>query len=121
MAADTISMIKLKQLFLLHQNGESYRNIARVIGISRNTVKKYIRTARLNGDKVQELALKEDYELEKLFGEPTVISRDRVLDLEPFMPYMDKALLDTGVNRWLIWGEYKKQFPDGYSYTQFCY
>jgi lambda repressor-like predicted transcriptional regulator len=102
MAADTISMIKLKQIFLLHQKGESYRNIARVVGISKNTVKKYIRTAHLKGDQVQDLALKEDYELEKIFAEPAIESRDRNLDLLPFFPYMDKSLKETGVNRWLL-------------------
>lgn len=121
MAADTISMIKLKQIFLLHQNGESYRNIARVVGISKNTVKKYIRTAQLKGNLTSELALKEDYELEKLFAEPAIESRDRNLDMLPFLPYMEKALKDTGVNRWLLWGEYKRQYPDGYAYSQFCY
>jgi hypothetical protein len=97
MAADTISMIKLKQLFLLHQNGESLRNIARVIGISRNTVKKYIRLAKLKGTELQDLVQQEDYELEKLFAEPAIESRDRVLDLEPFYPYLDNALKD--INR----------------------
>ncbi|MEO5892034.1 MAG: IS21 family transposase [Ferruginibacter sp.] len=26
----------------------------------------------------------------------------------------------TGVNRWVLWGEYKVLHPDGYSYSQFC-
>jgi len=120
MAADTISMTKLKQLFLLHQNGESQRNIARVIGISKNTVKKYIRLAKLKGNEVQDLVQQEDYELEKLFAEPGIESRDRERDLEPFYPYLDKVLKDTGVTRWLVWGEYKYKHPDGFSYTQFC-
>jgi transposase len=121
MAAETISMIKLKQIFLLHQNGESYRNIARVVGISKNTVKKYIRTAQLKGNLARDLALKEDYELEKLFAEPAIESRDRNLDILLFLPYMEKALKETGVDRWHLWGEYKNQYPDGYAYSQFCY
>jgi transposase len=121
MAAETISMIKLKQIFLLHQNGESYRNIARVVGISKNTVKKYIRTAQLKGNLISDLALKEDYELEKLFAEPALESRDRNLDILTFLPYMEKALKETGVDRWQLWGEYKSQYPDGYAYSQFCY
>ncbi|HCN83160.1 MAG TPA: hypothetical protein DIT07_05990, partial [Sphingobacteriaceae bacterium] len=95
MAADTISMTKLKQLFLLHQNGESQRNIAKVIGISKNTVKKYIRLAKLKGNEVQDLVQQEDYEQEKLFAEPGIESRDRERDLEPFYPYLDKVLKDT--------------------------
>lgn len=114
-------MIKLKQIFLLHQNGESYRNIARVVGISKNTVKKYIRTAQLKGNLTSDLALKEDYELEKLFAEPAIESRDRNLDILLFLPYMEKALKETGVDRWHLWGEYKNQYPDGYAYSQFCY
>jgi transposase len=121
MAADTISMIKLKQIFLLHQNGESYHNIARIVGISRNTVKKYIRTAQIKGNTASELAQKQDYELEQLFAEPAIQSRDRTLDLLSFFPYMDKEIKRTGVNRWFLWGEYKSRYPDGYAYSQFCY
>ena len=62
MAAETINMIKLKQIFLLHQNGESYRQIARITGTSKNTVKKYIRTALLKGNQINELSVKEDHE-----------------------------------------------------------
>ena len=88
MAAETINMIKLKQIFLLHQNGESYRQIARITGTSKNTVKKYIRTALLKGNQINELSVKEDHELEKLFAEPVIESRDRNLDLLSFFPYM---------------------------------
>lgn len=121
MAAETINMIKLKQIFLLHQNGESYRQIARITGTSKNTVKKYIRTALLKGNQINDLSVKEDYELEKLFAEPVIESRDRNLDLLSFFPYMDEELSAVGVNRWLLWGEYKTRYPDGYAYSQFCH
>ena len=121
MAAETINMIKLKQIFLLHQNGESYRQIARITGTSKNTVKKYIRTALLKGNQIKDLSVKEDYELEKLFAEPVIESRDRNLDLLSFFPYMDEEISSVGVNRWLLWGEYKARYPDGYAYSQFCH
>ena len=118
MAAETINMIKLKQIFLLHQNGESYRQIARITGTSKNTVKKYIRTALLKGNQINELSVKEDHELEKLFAEPVIESRDRNLDLLSFFPYMVEELSAVGVNRWLLWGEYKTRYPDGYAGRQ---
>lgn len=121
MAAETISMTKLKQIFLLKRQGESLRNIARITHTSKNTVKKYLRTAQEWNLAVETLAGKADHELEALFAEPAIESKDRHLDLLSFFPYMDKELCRVGVNRWLLWGEYKARFPDGYAYTQFCY
>ena len=118
MAAETINMIKLKQIFLLHQNGESYRQIDPITGTSKNTVKKYIPTALLKGNQINELSVKEDHELEKLFAGPFIESRDRNLDLLSFFPYMVEELSSVGVNRWLLWGEYKTRYPDGYAGRQ---
>jgi transposase len=37
------------------------------------------------------------------------------------MDYYHQELIRTGVNRWLLWSEYRQNNPNGYSYTQFCY
>jgi transposase len=33
---------------------------------------------------------------------------------------MEIELKRTGVNRWVLWGEYRMLYSDGYSYSQFC-
>ena len=36
-------------------------------------------------------------------------------------PYLTEELRRVGVNRWLLWHEYKSNYPSGYSYSQFCF
>ena len=43
MAGKIKSMSQIKQLLQLHQQGKSKKEIARILGISRNTVKSYLR------------------------------------------------------------------------------
>jgi transposase len=120
MAGETISMIKLKQIFLLRLQGTPYETISRSLGCSRNTVKKYVRLAEQRGLDPAALTRLEDHELEKLFSEPAVVSQYRYQDLESLFPHMEKELKRVGVTRWVLWGEYKARFPDGYAYSQFC-
>ncbi len=35
--------------------------------------------------------------------------------------YAEKELHKTGVNRQMLWVEYKEQHPDGYTYSRYCY
>jgi len=120
MAGETISMIKLKQIFLLRLQGTPYDTIARSLGCSRNTVKKYVRLAEQRRLDPIALTAMEDHELEKLFSEPAVVGQYRYQDLESLFPHMEKEIKRVGVTRWILWGEYKAQFPDGYAYSQFC-
>jgi transposase len=120
MAGETITMTKLKQIFLLRNNGVSLDTISKNVQSSRNTVKKYIRLADQKGLSFGILASKEDHELEKIFAEPVHVSKDRCQNLEGLFPSIEKELKRTGVTRWTLWGEYKSKYPDGYSYSQFC-
>ncbi|PWV44400.1 IS21 family transposase [Chitinophaga sp. S165] len=120
MAGETISMTKLKQIFLHRRNGMALEAIARVMNISRNTVKKYIRLAEQKGLELEQLAAMEEHDLEKIFAEPTSVGKSRFQDLEGMFGWMEQELKRTGVTRWLLWAEYKSRYPDGYAYTQFC-
>lgn len=120
MAGETISMTKLKQIFLLKDNGVSLEAISRTVQCSRNTVKKYIRMAVQKGYSFSDLGGKEDHELEKIFADPVQVSKDRYQNLEELFPGIAKELKRVGVTRWRLWGEYKSQYPDGYSYSHFC-
>jgi transposase len=120
MAGETITMIKLKQIFLLRNNGVSLETISETVKSSRNTVKKYLRLAQQRGLPFEELSTKEDHELEKIFTEPSHVTKQRYEQLEELFPKIKGELKITGVTRWTLWGEYKALYPDGYSYTQFC-
>jgi transposase len=120
MAGETISMTKLKQIFLLRKQGVPLDRISKHVQTSRNTVKKYIRLAAQRGFTLDDLSAREDHELEKIFAEPTYVSKDRYQHLEKLFPWIEKELLRTGVTRWILWGEYKSSYPDGYGYSHFC-
>jgi transposase len=44
-----------------------------------------------------------------------------MLALQRCFPQVDKELKRTGMNRRILWEAYRKEFPDGFQYTQFCF
>lgn len=120
MAGKTITMIKLKQIIRLRSNDVPLQTIAKAVGISRNTVKKYLQVIQSHGYSIDHLLALEDEELDKLLKDPEKQSAERMAIIYARFPQIKKELERVGVNRWLLWGEYKKEHPDGYSYSQFC-
>jgi transposase len=121
MAGKTITMSKLKQIIRLRGNGVSLQRISKGVGISRNTVKKYLKLIEVKGLDHDELLGMADEQLTLLLSDPDQISQERHKALKKLLPYLEKELQRTGVTRWILWGEYKQQHPDGYSYAHFCY
>ena len=120
MAGTTITMSKVKQILRLKSDGVGLQTIAKAVGISRNTVKKYVRLVEVKGYKIAELLDKEAEQLEALLSDPDQVSTQRYESLVVLFPYMSKELKRVGVTRWILWGEYKDKHPDGYSYAHFC-
>lgn len=121
MAGKAIIMSKVKQIIRLRKKGVALQSIAKGVGISRNTVKKYLRLIEVKGYDHQELLSLEDEQLEALLAEPDQMSEARQHTLYAIFPHVEKELNRTGVNRWILWGEYKEQHPDGYGYAHFCH
>lgn len=48
-------------------------------------------------------------------------SDKRLQALRRCFPHVDKKLKRTGTNRRILWEAYRKEFPDGFQYTQFCF
>ena len=117
MASPPIRMSTLKQIIQLHQRGVGIKTIARRLGISKNTVRKYLR--RLTSDAVVVTATEE--ELHQVLRRPDTPTQDRYEHFQSLLPYLEKELQKTGVTRQLLWQEYKRQYPDGYNHTQFCH
>lgn len=113
-------MSKLKQILLQRSNGIGLQTISKTLDISRNTVKKYLRLIDERGYDPAELLEMSDEELDALVGEPDQPVVERQRSLEELFPYFEQELQRTGVNREVLWGEYRRQYPDGYSYSQFC-
>ena len=122
MAAKTISMSTIKQVLRLKAQGKSIKYITRAIGISRNTVKKYLRMSEECDFSENQILGCEDEELELLFkGNAKVNKSNRYHHFTEHLDYLLKELQRPHVTRRLLWVEYKKQFPGGYERSQFCY
>lgn len=130
MAGKPKSMSQIKQLILLYSQGKGKKTIARILSISRNTVKIYLQKLEsLLSDQTKPLSIEallklEDPVLEAKFhaGNPAYKKQERRYDLfKEQLPYFLKELGRKGVTRQLLWQEYKEQSPDGYSYGQFCF
>ena len=120
MAAKQKSMSTIKQIIRLREQDESISKVSRITGISRNTVKKYLRLAEVNKLSPEQILQLPDFEAEGLFSPQTESPPGRFEDLEKMFPSIEKELSRTGVTRWLLWGEYKQKYPAGYGYSQFC-
>jgi transposase len=122
MAGKTRPMSQIKQLIKLHQNGYGIKTIARNLGISKNTVKSYLKKIKDGGLDIKMLLAQEDPVVESSFhaGTPAYKS-DSFEYLKSKLPYYEKELKRIGVNKKLLWEEYIVDQPQGYGYSQFCF
>jgi len=122
MANKKINMSKLRQMLRLHAQGESKLKISELTGVSRNTLKKYLKTYTRLGLTIAHIEEKSDQELDHLFGENLLPEpTDRYKTLESFFPKMEKELKKRGVTRQILWERYIAIHPDGFKVTQFKY
>ena len=122
MANKKTDMSKLRQMLRLHSQGESKLKISRLTGVSRNTLKKYLKIyARLHLN-AGLLEGKSDHELDHLFGENLLPEpNEKYKTLEPYFPKMEKELKKRGMTRQILWERYITDHPDGYKPSQFKY
>lgn len=122
MANKLISMEKLRQIIRLKQDGYSNRKISQMLGLHRETVRRYIFQMEALGLNCELLLKEDDSVLHGLFEKPkfSKINTDRLLQLQEYFPKMEKELGRVGVDKWNLWSEYKQQEPEGYTYSHFC-
>ncbi len=122
MANKSISMSKIRQILRLHSQGSSNLAIYRLTGVSRNTLKKYIRDYKilnLNMIEIEELT---DHDLEELFTQFKPHKHrltDKAIQLHEMFPDIDKQLRRKGVTRQMMWEQYRLKYPDGFKLSQF--
>lgn len=115
-------MSQIKQLLRLHQQDEGRKTIARKLGMSKNTVKAYLDKLAVLPLTIEALLALEDPVLESKFhaGNPAY-TQDRFDYFKNKLDYFVTELKRIGVNKRLLWQEYRQQCSDGYSYSQFCF
>ena len=120
MANNPISMSKIRQILRLYSQNRSKLLIANQTGVSRNTLKKYLKEFEKSGLSFAEISALSDKDLEDLFAKPDEKpSNLRRQTLFSLFPTMDKELKRKGVTRYLLWEEYRRKHPDGYGKSQF--
>ena len=120
MAYKPTRMDQINRILALQKQGKKIKQIARTLGMSKNTVKKYIRrheeyipTRKDNQSS--------DTNLDKvLLGKQSSEEAVRESKLALQLPKICKELKRVGVTRHLLWEEYIKVHPEGYSYSRFC-
>jgi transposase len=112
--------MKIRQAIRLFTQGKKKFFISRHLGLSRNTVDKYI-AGFLNTDLTWEQVEKmSDKQLMSYFEAPEQPPSPRQGGLEEEFKRMEKLLGKPGQTRQACWLDYLQRKPGGYSYTQFC-
>lgn len=126
MAQKPVSMSLIKQIEQLRSDGVPIKEIARRTGMSKNTVKKYLRRMEgyLTGNQTVEMASISDKQLSKIVynedAAPVADKRTEAL-LKHFAQIRNsRELSKTGVTRQRLWQEYLMEHPDGYQYSRYC-
>ncbi len=115
-------MGKIRELLRLHEKcGLSNRQIARALNISRPVVGEYLVNFKLSGITYQSITTMGDDEVMRTLETRKKKSCEGYRILSERFPYLVKELKKPGVTLDLLWQEYRKQYPKGYSYPQFCY
>ena len=118
MAYKSTRMDQIKRIIEFHKQGIPKKRIARLLGISKNTVKQYIRRVELREIDVNGLDNpKSWYEVYRPENQ-NIHPRDK--DLQDRLPGLIKELGRVGVTRYLLWEEYIAQYPNGFGYSTFC-
>lgn len=119
MAAERLSMRKIKEVLRLKALGQSPKAIAQSLRVGQNTVRRYVRraeAAELGWPLLPELG---DAALEALLFPPP--PEAGVARPVPDWAEVQRELRRKGVTLQLLWLEYKAVHPEtGYQYTQFC-
>ncbi len=124
MAQKSIDMNHAKQVQQLKNDGVAIKEIVRRVGITRKTVKKYLRLMEGLPQQTEgkQAAIVPDRELAAIIynSDTAPVPGKRCEDLVKHFEYAKKERHKTGVNKQILWIEYFEQYPDGYQYSQYC-
>ena len=116
-------MSKLKQIIRLHCQGKGSKAVSAATGVSRRTVKEYIRKFQSLRLTLEDIELLEDLQLHQLFFPPAstlkVPDQARLERLEALLPALVKMSRQKGMTLQRLWNHYLTLDPSGYSRTRF--
>ncbi len=120
MANKLVDMSKVRKVIQLHHQGKAKLFISKYLGLSRNTVKKYIALYQVLNLSIEEINQKSDAELEDMFSKNSEdVLPPKLQAVYDFFPYMERELKKTGVTKQRMWEEYYQKHPNGLKSSQF--
>jgi predicted transcriptional regulator len=118
MANKKLKIMEIRRILRLHHSGKSKRFIANYLGVSRNTVNKYLDISAISGFTYEQLIKRSDQQLNQLFESRTNSIPSQLIELERLFPVIDKELKRPGMTKQKLWEEYYKQVSDGIGILQ---
>ncbi len=116
-------MFQIRRLIELKIQGKSKRKIARLPGISRNTVQSYLSSFEPHFPNLSDLLGWSDEAIDRFMrlpGTPEAAPDKAHAQLYKSFESYEKQLSSPGVSRYTLWMEYRKVNPEGLKYSQFC-
>jgi transposase len=112
-----LGLASIKEILRLKEAGLSCNKIAQSLNISRATAQDYVRLAAVSGLSYELVRELEELEVLRLIGKK---GRGAKRLSAPDWNYISQELSRKGVTLSLLWQEYRKQEPAGYSYSNYC-
>jgi transposase len=127
MAAEGLAVKTIKELFRLRLELKlNQRQVAKAIGCGRTTIQRYERKARKEGlndfNLINNLSSEELLRRFGLNQEDILLTRPlRKKDCTPDWQKIHEQLIKyKHTTLALLWEEYREEYPEGFSYSQFC-
>lgn len=116
-------MHQIRMLLRQKLQGWSNRKIERETGISRTTLKGYLRKLNAEGCSIEDALKLSEESLGRLLWHSDENTRQRESNLNRLHKRFEtihSELRRVGVTRLQLWKEYREEEEDGYGYSQFC-
>lgn len=121
MSNKKLEIMETRRILRLHESGKSKRFIAEYLGISRNTVTKYIDFYNVCGKSYEEIIELTDKQIDDMFEPQVKAMPEKLKVLKDLFPVIEQKLKRPGMTKQKAWEEYLRDHPDGYRSSQFCH
>ena len=114
-------MNQMKSILRCYLATRSIKATARMLMVSKNTVREYLRRAHNSGKDLAVLLEMDEGGLIQIFSSGLKLEdTPRDTDFVQRVDYWLEQLQRPGVTRKLVWEEYRRVHPQGYGFSQFC-
>jgi len=116
-------MKKIRELLnLVLMQGQSSRQAAKIVGISKSSASEYVSGFKASGLQIEKIVPLSDSDLlSAITGPDRKRANERYGHLVSLFCYIEKELKRPGVTLQLLWQELFSNGSKSYSYSQFCY